>query len=297
MQKAAAIQSAASKAKLAAERAQGELATATTAAEQAAEADAKANAEKLVAEEAVAAATAAEEEKHSAAPPAKKKRVTRPTAASWKELIAASDFARVRITVGGETLGLRPNQEDELKGWAAGTWDSEWLLVRFGVPHCFVSQSGDQMKLQLDGPRGSESTASSSTAVATETAAAKAAAVTAVANAAVTAQATRAAALSATAASGAAAAAASKAVASAEESSVHAATENSVAAAASETAAMLARDASGRAAAAMEKLVRRLAVHGPFHEDYFHDGHARRHRHHVTSYLDFTPFSQTCTRV
>ena len=46
----------------------------------------------------------------------------------------------MRLLVGSETVGLRPNQQEELAGWAAGSWDKEWLVVRFGVPFCFTSQ-------------------------------------------------------------------------------------------------------------------------------------------------------------
>ena len=118
---------------------------ATTAA-QAAEKTAEANAIE---------ASKAAEEAAAAAPPAKKQRVGRVTAAAWRALIAAGAFERVRVRVDDETFGLRPNQQDELRKWAAKeAFEADWLLVKGGMPSCFVSQGGDEMKLQVGSPRG-----------------------------------------------------------------------------------------------------------------------------------------------
>lgn len=105
-------------------------------------------------------------------PASKKPCVSRPTAATWKGLISASEFGRVSVHVGDEVFGLRPNQEAELVRWVGGKWDRSWLAVRRGMPASFVSQAGVEMNLMLDQKDGQ----GSSTAPAAEAEAAEAAA-------------------------------------------------------------------------------------------------------------------------
>lgn len=112
-------------------------------------------------------------------PPAKKKRTSKPTPATWKQMIASAEFSRVSVTVGDKTFGLRENQCDELRSWADGKnqWDKDWLVIRSGVPFCFVSNSSDQMKLSLDTeapPAGDASASASASASTADANAAKA---------------------------------------------------------------------------------------------------------------------------
>jgi len=66
-------------------------------------------------------------------------------------LVAAGDFERVRVAVGESMFPLKEIQKAELSRWASaeGNYDKRWLLVRFGVPVCFLSQSGVHDKLSL----------------------------------------------------------------------------------------------------------------------------------------------------
>lgn len=85
----------------------------------------------------------------AAKPAAKKPRVGKPTVDDWKKMVGASEFQRVSVAVGSETFGLRANQQAELRAWASGSWDKDWLVLRSGVPHAFISNAGEPMRLSL----------------------------------------------------------------------------------------------------------------------------------------------------
>lgn len=68
----------------------------------------------------------------------------------WQDLISNGEFQRVKVIVGESKFPLKDIQEAELKSWLAGCWDTDWLVIRQGVPFCFVSQSGEKMKLQVE---------------------------------------------------------------------------------------------------------------------------------------------------
>ena len=113
-----------------------------------------ANAAKAVeeAEAAENAADAAQPAGGAAAQPKKRQKRAKPSAATWKALIADGEFGRLRVQVGETTYALKPIQEAELQKWASGDggWDTDWLLVRAGMPFCFVANSGEKNRLLLD---------------------------------------------------------------------------------------------------------------------------------------------------
>jgi len=82
---------------------------------------------------------------------AKRQRKARPSAALWKRAVLTNEFQRrIRLKIGSRTFPLRPEQATELVRWADGSWDTDWLQVRNGVPACFVAQDGKKMPLQID---------------------------------------------------------------------------------------------------------------------------------------------------
>ena len=70
----------------------------------------------------------------------------------WQTLVRAARFEEVQLSVDGQLLPLRDIQRQELSRWLTGTgWDTNWLVIRNGVPYSFIARNGTEMKLHLLG--------------------------------------------------------------------------------------------------------------------------------------------------
>jgi len=92
-----------------------------------------------------------EEEEQSEEEPSPPAKATKggASASMWDTFVKTGMFSCMTVTAKGKDFPLRQDQKDELKKWSKGTWDSEWLVVKSGIPQHFVASDGTANKLTL----------------------------------------------------------------------------------------------------------------------------------------------------
>lgn len=83
----------------------------------------------------------AEEDEEEEAPPSPPAKSTA-TASMWDTFVKNGMFSCMTVRANGTDYPLRKDQKEELTRWTKGKWQSDWLIIKSGIPRHFIASDG-----------------------------------------------------------------------------------------------------------------------------------------------------------